>query len=182
LLIIVNSLFKMDIMSENLIPSINRNRIILRLEKLFNKFFCAGIIIFSVVTYPQSNKCESLNYIFIYLYVLIEYVFIVFIICLIIIIIKCGFLLGCFNINNIIRIITDIPVRLGASDDELNKLQVIKYEITSEDNLCSICLDMFKQNDNIIKLNCNHHYHKECCFKWFKINKSCPICRQEVNF
>lgn len=41
---------------------------------------------------------------------------------------------------------------------------------------CSICLDVFG-NKNIIKLQCNHNFHKYCIYKWFHIDIRCPLCR-----
>ena len=33
-----------------------------------------------------------------------------------------------------------------------------------------------KDND-VIKLSCNHYFHKKCILEWFEKNSSCPICR-----
>ena len=33
---------------------------------------------------------------------------------------------------------------------------------------CSICLNNIQANDNIIILNCEHSYHKNCLEQWFK--------------
>lgn len=53
------------------------------------------------------------------------------------------------------------------------------YKITHDydpDENCSICLDTFG-NKNIIKLQCNHNFHKKCIYQWFHINITCPLCR-----
>ena len=50
-------------------------------------------------------------------------------------------------------------------------------DILSSDE-CSICLDKFKKDDKIIKLNCSHTYHFQCITQWFKQDITCPICRQ----
>ena len=44
---------------------------------------------------------------------------------------------------------------------------------------CSICLNNLSKNQKIIKLNCNHLYHKECIINWFKKDNenTCPLCR-----
>lgn len=47
--------------------------------------------------------------------------------------------------------------------------------INNED--CCIC---YEQNDNIVKLNCNHIYDKKCIEKWKDISNSCPICRNKI--
>lgn len=67
---------------------------------------------------------------------------------------------------------------------------------------CNICLEdinldnftnnYFKNNDNsndlndnkdndILKLKCNHHFHKKCFHKWIDFgNNTCPLCRREL--
>lgn len=40
---------------------------------------------------------------------------------------------------------------------------------------CSICLNPFDYN--ITSTHCNHKFHEECLKKWYKISKSCPLCR-----
>ena len=47
---------------------------------------------------------------------------------------------------------------------------------------CSICLEKYKINETIIKLNCKHEFHKECLEKWLQNDKKdCPLCRSEIN-
>ena len=46
--------------------------------------------------------------------------------------------------------------------------------------VCSICLEKFTQNEEISLLTCKHQFHKQCVEKWFKKDTSCPICRQSV--
>ena len=37
------------------------------------------------------------------------------------------------------------------------------------------------KSKDIIKLKCNHMYHKECIDPWIKINKHCPLCKSIIN-
>mgnify|MGYP001166723081 CR=1 FL=1 len=48
------------------------------------------------------------------------------------------------------------------------------------DNICSVCLDEFKDGDTIKKLNCNHIFHKDCLEPWLNNNRNCPLCRQNI--
>jgi len=62
--------------------------------------------------------------------------------------------------------------------------RVVVREIVKED-VCSICLEeLFPEdveNTNVvIELNCNHMFHKECLDPWIKINKNCPLCKNNV--
>jgi len=49
-----------------------------------------------------------------------------------------------------------------------------------KENKCSICLEEYIENNDIIKLNCDHQYHKECIKEWLKINNNCPHCRKNI--
>lgn len=48
------------------------------------------------------------------------------------------------------------------------------------DHPCSICLDNILYEDVIIKLDCNHIYHKSCISEWFKKELICPNCRNSL--
>ena len=39
---------------------------------------------------------------------------------------------------------------------------------------CAIC---FNSNTDYMT-PCNHHFHKECIEKWYKVKPTCPLCRQ----
>ena len=50
--------------------------------------------------------------------------------------------------------------------------------------ICMICLDNMDNDNQIIKLECNHFYHLNCINKWTlqnikfcKKNSSCPLCK-----
>jgi hypothetical protein len=64
--------------------------------------------------------------------------------------------------------------------DSLNTL-VVCNELP--ENNCSICLEEFKNEDLLKKLNCNHIFHKDCLGTWInnntnKNNNTCPLCRR----
>ena len=71
-------------------------------------------------------------------------------------------------------------VLLPLFNKNLSKITVNDNILNNYDNLCSICLIDFKKEEKIIKLNCNHMYHKECIEKWFLKNSNCPFCRKEI--
>lgn len=43
---------------------------------------------------------------------------------------------------------------------------------------CPICLDTYLINNNTIKLECGHVFHKKCLIEWAKINPTCALCRK----
>lgn len=44
-------------------------------------------------------------------------------------------------------------------------------------NVCSICLDVVKEQK---ELSCSHIFCTLCINNWFKIHKSCPYCRKVI--
>ena len=52
-----------------------------------------------------------------------------------------------------------------------------KYKI---DEVCSICLSNFENNDNIIILPCLHIFHDECMMDWLKKQTVCPLDKQNL--
>ena len=63
-----------------------------------------------------------------------------------------------------------------------NKIEQIKqvyYKTNKFDNFeCSICFDIFKENELLKQLNCKHIFHKECLSQWLLNEKKCPICNK----
>ena len=43
---------------------------------------------------------------------------------------------------------------------------------------CIICLMV--EPENVIKLKCQHMFHKDCINKWFQHSDRCPICRTNL--
>lgn len=78
-----------------------------------------------------------------------------------------------------------IPIPLPNNSKKkknINKIlgNSIKYKIINNNyqNTCSICMDMFSEEDSIRHLyKCKHTYHKKCIDKWFNKKCICPICR-----
>jgi len=63
----------------------------------------------------------------------------------------------------------------------VDKLDSVVVLNNLPENECCICLDKYKENDILIKLKCNHMFHKECLEPWFKkSNRSCPLCRYKI--
>ena len=48
--------------------------------------------------------------------------------------------------------------------------------------MCSICLEPFKINEEVIKLDCNegHIFHFGCIENWIEVNITCPLCRKTI--
>ena len=49
-----------------------------------------------------------------------------------------------------------------------------------EGEMCTICLEEFIQQENVIILKCTHVFHEECINEWLEKKPSCPNCNQNV--
>lgn len=166
-----------------------RYEIINKLTNLL--FFCFYI---SYTIYVTINQCQDFNYIFIFLwiYVSIEYIMLPLLKYITIMIIVCfGVCIFFLSVS------THIPDVIGLSKIILDKLSVYKFEndlliplnvkisgerikIETNDASCIICLDDYKNDDKIRVILCKHHFHKECSDKWFKLRTTCPVCRTDM--
>ena len=56
----------------------------------------------------------------------------------------------------------------------------------NKDFNCSICLEKFNLNDEIVVLSCNHEFHRLCAKEWFLQNigkkQTCPNCRNNLKY
>ena len=72
------------------------------------------------------------------------------------------------------------------SDSELEKLQSQKFNKINEtetNTQCPILCYNFEENEEIIKLPCNHNYNCEAIIKWLsQESNTCPVCRHEFDY
>ncbi|KAF8071017.1 RNF126 [Scenedesmus sp. PABB004] len=45
---------------------------------------------------------------------------------------------------------------------------------------CPICFGEYAEGQAIIKLMCNHFFHKECILRWLKRDATCPLCKADL--
>ncbi|XP_025413583.1 E3 ubiquitin-protein ligase RNF126-like isoform X2 [Sipha flava] len=63
------------------------------------------------------------------------------------------------------------------------KIQEIPTALISQDHLdvklqCSVCWEDFTIDEKVMKLACDHMYHKDCIIPWLELHGTCPICRK----
>lgn len=70
-----------------------------------------------------------------------------------------------------------------APEDVIAKMKVQKppKELIDEEGECTICMEMFKINDDVIQLPCKHYFHENCIKPWLRVNGTCAICRAPVD-
>mmetsp|Transcript_44851 Transcript_44851/g.72033 ORF Transcript_44851/g.72033 Transcript_44851/m.72033 type:complete len:425 (+) Transcript_44851:165-1439(+) len=70
------------------------------------------------------------------------------------------------------------------------KFQLIEEETKISDSeemqiclnsTCVICLEDFKNGENIKVLPCKHGFHTQCIMPWFERSGDCPICKKGYN-
>ena len=46
---------------------------------------------------------------------------------------------------------------------------------------CSICLEEFRDEDDIVVFECDpkHYFHADCGLEWLKNKPECPLCRTD---
>jgi len=47
-------------------------------------------------------------------------------------------------------------------------------------NQCSICLEQFKEGEELRMLPCMHRYHRGCIDRWLARSPACPVCKHEI--
>ena len=62
------------------------------------------------------------------------------------------------------------------NNKDIKKKEII-YKISMYDKECSICLDPFKKDETLLKIDCHHYFHKKCLLEWFINHSTCPLCR-----
>lgn len=69
---------------------------------------------------------------------------------------------------------------VSPKDEENQNTLPQKYEKEHEDTMCAICMEDYKQNDEVtIGATCSHMYHKDCLLHWMSSNHDfCPYCRE----
>ncbi|OZJ01952.1 hypothetical protein BZG36_05248 [Bifiguratus adelaidae] len=46
---------------------------------------------------------------------------------------------------------------------------------------CSICIGEYEETERIRVLPCRHHFHADCVDQWLYVDKSCPLCKHDID-
>ncbi|WBW72096.1 ubiquitin-protein ligase E3, RNF126-like protein [Schizosaccharomyces osmophilus] len=70
-----------------------------------------------------------------------------------------------------------------ASEEIISKLKIRSppVDLLGEDNECTICMENFKETDQVIELPCSHFFHENCVKPWLRVNGTCAICRAPID-
>lgn len=85
---------------------------------------------------------------------------------------------GDVNLDNM----EDVKVTLTKEQfDKLFSEKVTQDNETKYKSECNICMDEYKCDDVIVKLGCNHIFHKDCIYNWLCNERvTCPVCRKDT--
>ena len=74
-------------------------------------------------------------------------------------------------------------VIVGLNEDQFNELESCVFTSECKQKDCLICMEEYiEEEEDIIKLNCEHTFHKNCIKQWLcKESNKCPVCRIEVH-
>lgn len=62
-----------------------------------------------------------------------------------------------------------------------NNLSKIKFKKNKDmESKCAICIEDFKNNQNVYNLPCSHIFHIHCLNKELENRQKCPICRKDI--
>ena len=84
--------------------------------------------------------------------------------------------------NNLVnyRLVAEMKERC---ESLIESLVPVLYHPRLKTNRCTICLENWKKDDEIVQIpSCEHFYHHDCIATWIREEErpSCPLCRQEI--
>eukprot|EP01029_Cantina_marsupialis_P000154 TRINITY_DN10149_c0_g1_i1.p1 TRINITY_DN10149_c0_g1~~TRINITY_DN10149_c0_g1_i1.p1 ORF type:complete len:536 (-),score=118.49 TRINITY_DN10149_c0_g1_i1:341-1948(-) len=63
-----------------------------------------------------------------------------------------------------------------------NKLPKIKHNgETNNQDSCVICLEVYKEEELLTQLPCNHNFHTKCIGEWLEEHMECPMCKRRAD-
>jgi DNA-directed RNA polymerase subunit RPC12/RpoP len=64
----------------------------------------------------------------------------------------------------------------------LRDIEVVFYNPNehTESTDCVVCQEDFKKDEQLLRLECKHIFHKKCLKEWLERHNTCPMCRHEL--
>mmetsp|Transcript_10740 Transcript_10740/g.25648 ORF Transcript_10740/g.25648 Transcript_10740/m.25648 type:complete len:172 (+) Transcript_10740:7-522(+) len=63
----------------------------------------------------------------------------------------------------------------------LSSLPRLRWDASAGDTECSLCLEDYVQDEEVLKLPCGHLFHEVCVGPWFAKSLLCPLCQREAS-
>ena len=64
-------------------------------------------------------------------------------------------------------------------DSSFNDIDNSLNEVSNSEEQCSVCYSVPDIND-IVNTPCGHKFCQTCFFRWFRLNRTCPLCRNDL--
>ena len=74
----------------------------------------------------------------------------------------------------------DEDVGQAASGRDLKEVVRSKLPSQQVDEICTVCLVKYEQDEIVNTLPCKHIFHENCIQTWFESNDTCPLCRARL--
>eukprot|EP00831_Metopus_contortus_P031454 TRINITY_DN25658_c0_g1_i1.p1 TRINITY_DN25658_c0_g1~~TRINITY_DN25658_c0_g1_i1.p1 ORF type:complete len:171 (-),score=31.14 TRINITY_DN25658_c0_g1_i1:180-692(-) len=76
--------------------------------------------------------------------------------------------------------IVEIP--RGLTTEAIEQLPIHKFQSCSgnSEQMCTICMESFKSEEEVLVLPCLHQFHPGCVTRWLEENELCPVCKNPV--
>uniref|UniRef100_A0A7S1RMU8 RING-type domain-containing protein n=1 Tax=Alexandrium catenella TaxID=2925 RepID=A0A7S1RMU8_ALECA len=88
------------------------------------------------------------------------------------------------RITNALEGLRRRPPRGATSSAIESATSTVLYEAGTadkeNDDVCSICCDVFQDKDRLRVLPCKHHFHAACIDRWLARNCTCPLCKGDI--
>jgi len=83
-----------------------------------------------------------------------------------------------FNKKDIVNpIVKNIPNTKSLKFTTLSNNNILYTRIKYDSTTCIICLENYKQEEDISLLKCEHIFHTSCINEWFSTRDTCPSCK-----
>lgn len=80
----------------------------------------------------------------------------------------------------------------GASPDTIKRIETVKYDAdlfadpddpgdSRPPNECCCCTEEYCEEAVIKRTVCGHYFHEDCLAKWLTIQRTCPLCRRDLD-
>jgi len=94
------------------------------------------------------------------------------------------FMEGCFVNQNVELKIgsgyVGYPIHIPLPILHVKKFVDVKSDLRYEAKKCAISMENFKDDSDVIILQCGHVFLLECLQEWIRIKKFCPTCRKKI--
>ena len=78
---------------------------------------------------------------------------------------------------------TDDSAEYSVADDNVPEVAYTlrAYTDAMKNVQCGVCLAGYHAGEVMARLPCQHEFHEPCLAEWWRVRKTCPMCRDDYN-